>query len=238
MSKPGPFAGNSRYREDYPRHPLRANGRDRNRQIVQLTPADPDQFRSKYEEDYRPFVPEPPKSMRPVASAGKHVPFEGTTTNREMFHANPVDGRPHRRPPSPVRVTAPFEGTTTMREAHCSFPGAKPRESMAPNGHAVASAPFDGTTQYKRDYTAHEMEQRKKRDLGLAGYDYGPPRDLHTENRDAFTPKPIHYCPVLDLDAKIPSGHTGHIHYTKGKRPVYKYYPGRPLTADANSTCC
>jgi len=171
--------------------------------------------------------------MKPKTAAPVHVPFDGTTTNKAAYQPKPVNMRPSRRPPSPPRITAPFEGTTTNRESHCPFPESRPRESMAPPSRKAATLPFEGTTQYKKDYTPHQGGDRPKRENRNEPYEYGPKRAFPTEHRSQFIPKPINYCPVLDLNPKDPSGHTGHIHYTKNQRPGYKYYPGKGGTLSA-----
>jgi len=232
--RPSPFDGNSRYREDYPAHPLKPRDRPKLARMVQSAPSDPDQFRSKYAEDFVPHDAQPSKSMKPKSSVPFSGPFEGTTTNRAEHGPKPMTNKAVRRPPSPAKMSAPFEGTTTNRDLHKAFPEARPRESMAPQQRKMVTAPFDGLTQYKQDYPPRDVSANVKSPTQHAPYEYGPPRDLQTENRSAFVPKPIQYCPVLDLDPKDPSNHTGHIHYTKKAGPDFRYYPGKPLTQTHN----
>jgi hypothetical protein len=227
--KPSPFDGNSRYREDYPAHPLKPRDRPKLARAAQSAPADPDQFKSKYTEDFIAHGTAPAKSMKPKSSVPFSGPFEGTTTNRAEHGPKPMTNKAARRPPSPPKLSAPFEGTTTNRDLHRPFPEAKPRDSMAPSQRKMVTAPFDGLTQYKQDYPPRDVSANAKQPQQHAPYEYGPPRDLQTENRSAFIPKPIQYCPVLDLDPRDPSGHTGHIHYTKKQQPDFRYHPGKPF---------
>lgn len=219
------MGGNSRYREDYPAHPVRPKDRNALKKVARTTVADPDHFKSKYDEDYQGFVPDPPKSMRPRAAAPSAAPFAGITTNQELHCAKPHEHRPPRRPPSPFKLPAPFDGATTNQEQFRSHPDSRPRESMVPPVQTLASAPFDGLTSHKRDYVPHDNEMKKPKHLN-APYSYGAPRNLDTENRASYTKKEVGYCPVLDLKPKDVSHHTGHIHYSKDHQPTVRYYPG------------
>jgi|Transcript_7595 hypothetical protein len=234
--KPTQFGGNSRYREDYPAHPVEMRCKLAPKKSVTATPATPDHFRSKYGEDYPFHHPDPPASMKPKMAAAVSMPFTGTTTNRDMYCPKPVEARLKRRPQSPPKRMLPFDGTTTNREQYKAHPEVKPRESMAPPIRTIPSAPFDGSTQYKEDYPMHDVEGYRKKAPNHAPYDYGPPRGLDTEQRNAYTKKPIKLCPVLELPPKDPSAMTGHVHYTK-RNPHFKYAPdltatvGSPFTA-------
>lgn len=234
--QPSAFTGNSRYREDYPIHPLKPRDRSKLAKMAELTPADPDHFKSKYADDFRDFVPEPPMSLKPKAAPPQHVPFEGTTTNREMHDAKPIEARPYKRPLSPAKHVSPFEGTTSHRDMFRAYPDARPRESMAPVQRSVPASNFDGLTQYKQDYIEHPLDNERHKRPEPAPWDYGPRRDLETEQRAAFTPKEIHYCPVLDLERKDPSQHTGHVHYTKQLQDTTgaRYFPAKASPAKAN----
>lgn len=225
--EPTQFGGNSRYREDFPAHPVRPKDRDLVRKAARTTVADPDHFKSKYGEDYLGYVPDPPVSMKPKAAPPTSTPFNATTTNQELFCAKPLENRSQRRPASPMKRPTPFEGTTTNQDQFQSHPNSKPRESMAPPVRTIASAPFDGLTAYKKDYVIHDHEGQKKMPHSHGPYAYGPPRNLDTENRSSYTKKEIGYCPVLDLQPKDPSQHTGHMHYSKGLQPEVRYYPGK-----------
>uniref|UniRef100_A0A7S1I7X8 Uncharacterized protein n=1 Tax=Eutreptiella gymnastica TaxID=73025 RepID=A0A7S1I7X8_9EUGL len=213
--KPCQFGGNSRYREDYPAHPCSLRNKMAPRREAKITPADADHFKSKYLEDFVPHTPDPPTNYKPKVAAPMATPFNATTTNRDMFDAKPVERKMKRRPPSPPKRALPFDGTTTNRETFKGHPEAKPRESMAPPVRTIPSTNFEGTTKYTEDFPAHNVQGYKKVAPEHKPYDYGPPRDLSTEQRQAFDKKPITYCPVIDLPKKEPSATTGHIHYTK-----------------------
>eukprot|EP01006_Ploeotia_vitrea_P061290 TRINITY_DN77713_c0_g1_i1.p1 TRINITY_DN77713_c0_g1~~TRINITY_DN77713_c0_g1_i1.p1 ORF type:complete len:336 (-),score=25.47 TRINITY_DN77713_c0_g1_i1:121-1128(-) len=186
-----PFQGSSRYREDYPEHPIQPKGKATPRAAPSQTIADPEHFKTKYEEDFPVHVSEPPQSMKPVAAPIPHMPFDGTTTNREMFAPQPVKPVQRRRPPSPMRVEIPFEGTTTNREAFAPHPESRPSKSLAPPVKALAKTPFYGTTSYQKQFQPHEIDVTSKPKIEHPPYDYGPPRNLATEHRQAFTPKEV-----------------------------------------------
>lgn len=61
--QPTEFQGNSRYREDYPAHPLAMRKKLGPDRTVKMMPADPDHFKSKYLEDFQAFNPDPAKSI-------------------------------------------------------------------------------------------------------------------------------------------------------------------------------
>lgn len=153
--------------------------------------------------------------MKPKEQPRQIVPFSATTTNQEMFSPKEVGPRMKRRPNSPAKKSLPFDGTTTNHDQFHAHPESRPRESMAPVQRMLTTTPFDGTTAYKADYPVHEIDGSRKKAAEHAPYDYGPARNLATEQRAAFTEKPLHLCPALFLAKKDPSAKTGHVHYTK-----------------------
>lgn len=213
--QPTEFGGNSRYREDFPAHAVGPRSRHAPDRTVTLATADPDHFKSKYLEDFQGWAPDPAKSTKPKETPQASMPFTGTTTNREVYTPKAIGPAVRRRPPSPNRDPTSFDGTTTNRENFHAHPDSRPRESMAPRQQLLATAPFDGQTAYKEDFTAHNVQGYRKKAADHAPYDYGPSRDLETEQRSMYTKKPLHVCPALMLPKKEPSAKTGHIHYTK-----------------------
>eukprot|EP01001_Neometanema_parovale_P006594 NODE_2945_length_1309_cov_141.570826_g2796_i0.p1 GENE.NODE_2945_length_1309_cov_141.570826_g2796_i0~~NODE_2945_length_1309_cov_141.570826_g2796_i0.p1 ORF type:complete len:359 (-),score=51.28 NODE_2945_length_1309_cov_141.570826_g2796_i0:147-1223(-) len=225
---PTAFNGNSRYREDYPVHKLRPRDKREQKGEPHHTPADANHFMTKYEQDYPSFIPDPARSMKPAHDMLPNCPFVGTTTNSEMFTPLPTNSSPpkRRRCVSATPNNAKFEGRTTNQEQFRAYPKLRPRKAMAPPNPTIVAAPFDGLSKYKEDYPGHQPEPgRGKKVPSIDMYSYGPPRKLETEQRAAFDKKPLPLCPALQLSAKEPSIHTGHIHYTKTKSPV-RYYPG------------
>lgn len=228
--KPTEFGGNSRYREDYPEHPLAGSRRLPANHKVELTPANPDHFKSKYDEDFQAYNPDPAKSMKPKERAIESVPFSSTTTNHEMYTPKKLSMRNSKRPKSPPRNAVPFDATTTNHEHFQAYEGVKPRDSMAPAQRMLQTSPFDGHTAYRDDYPVHDVAGCKKKAPDHSPYDYGPPRGLATEQRIAFNEKPLHLCPALFLPKKEPSTKTGHIHYTKKHdNPNAQFSPTKTL---------
>jgi len=180
-----------------------------------MIPADPDHFKSKYLEDFQAFNPDPAKMVRPKETAREALPFAGTTTNRDVYTPKAVGPAQKRRPREAPKDASPFDGTTTNRQSFVPHPEVRPREPLGPKQKLLATAPFDGKTAYRDDYPARDVDGYHPRRPDHGPYEYGPPRDLNTEQRAAFTPKPVHICPVLTLPKKDPSNATGHIHYTK-----------------------
>eukprot|EP00906_Rhabdomonas_costata_P025744 RCo036773 len=217
--QPSRFPNNSRYREDFPAHPVKRPLKAAPPEKPELTPSDPDHFKTMYNNDFLPFTPARSKSMKPMGEAAKKVPFVGNTTYREMLSPKPITRQPYKRPPPMVRPSVPFDDMTTSKEYYKPHLGARPPESMAPQPHSVQNAPFDGNTCYKMEYVPHDPVASPRKRATAQPYDYGPPRKLPTEHRDEYTPKAVPRCPVLELPYKGPSEHTGHTHYSKNPEP-------------------
>jgi len=227
------FVGGSRYREDYPGHPasrVAAKGSTAGTAGEVLFPANAaEEYISQYDRDYIPLASEPRTSMKPTAASVSKCPFSGTTTYGEMLSPPKSTKRPAlMRPMASVKPRIPFEGTTTMMELFPAYSSYRPSESLAPPPAKLSMKPFEGRTTYKATYESREQLLPTKRMVPITKYEYGPPRNLETEHRVAYTEKKATYCPVFDLLPQKPSVHTGHVHYTKKNRPEYKYYPGKP----------
>lgn len=192
-----------------------------------MTHFDPDHFKSQYNNDFLAFPVEPRGPLRPDNNALPKTPFVGTTTYRDMLSAKPIEKKPAKYGPPPLKPTAPFDGHTTHKDFFHAYPDSRPRDSMAPAAVPLHSAPFDGSTSYKHEYVPHDTLSPYKHNSDPFDYEYGPPRNLSTEHQAAYTKKIAPHCPVFDLFPKDPSNTTGHIHYTKSRRPEFKFFPGR-----------
>eukprot|EP00756_Hemistasia_phaeocysticola_P065391 Hpha_TRINITY_DN8521_c0_g1::TRINITY_DN8521_c0_g1_i1::g.146465::m.146465 len=209
----------SRYRQDYPEHPLQPRHKAPGAAAVQSTAADPDHFATTNLQTFRPHSVEP-RRIRPQSAPPARTKFRGTTTYQQEHYARPVSVN-RRRPPQYTFEKVPFDATTTHRDTYAGHEGAQ-RQLLRPTEREIGSCPFNGTSTYREHYEdrpAGPLTRPAPREVTNVPED----RDFRTTKGLAYTPHALHVCPAAHLPRKKPSRHTGHVHYHR--RPGFGTTP-------------
>ncbi|KAL6752994.1 hypothetical protein V8C86DRAFT_3140445 [Haematococcus lacustris] len=116
---------------------------------------------SQYRSEFGPKAVPYERARAPNAYEPNKAPFDGSTTHKAAFQAVEVP-RTQRVAPhasSILQGSAPFEGASLYKDSFGKQPYAR-RGLLVPQGNAVQSGPFDGSTTYHQDFTAKEIPAR------------------------------------------------------------------------------